>query len=130
MELLAGLFGLLALLAVPFVLALVALKVVLTLVLLPFKILAGVLKGVFGLVFGLLGGLFGLVAGGRQPARRAPGAVLRAGAAPARAAPPAGGARVAGAQGVQSRSPPRRLSFSFSVKGYVPAPIAATVTQV
>jgi hypothetical protein len=64
MELLAGLFGLLALLAVPFVLALVALKVLLSLVLLPFKILAGVLKGVFGLVFGLLGGLFGLVAGG------------------------------------------------------------------
>lgn len=64
MGFLAGLFGLLALLAVPFVLVLVALKVLLTLVLLPFKIVAGLLKGVFGLVFGLLGGLFGLVAGG------------------------------------------------------------------
>jgi hypothetical protein len=64
MGFLAGLFGLLALLAVPFVLALVALKVLFTLVLLPFKIVVGVLKGVFGLVFGLLGGLFGLIAGG------------------------------------------------------------------
>ena len=64
MGVLGGLFALLALCAVPFVLALVALKVLLTLVLLPFKIVGGLLKGAFGLVFGLLGGLFGLVAGG------------------------------------------------------------------
>ena len=42
----------------------VALKVLLTLVLLPFKIVGGIVKGAFGLVFGLLGGLFGLFAGG------------------------------------------------------------------
>lgn len=64
MGVLGGLFALLALLAVPFVLAVVALKVLFTLVLLPFKIVGAVLKGVFGLVAGLLGGLFGLVAGG------------------------------------------------------------------
>src|SRR4026208_641329 len=64
MGLLAGLFGLRALLAGPFGLGVGALKFLLALVLLPFKIVAGVLKGVFGLVFGLLGGLFGLVAGG------------------------------------------------------------------
>ena len=64
MGVLGGLFALVALLAVPFVLAVVALKVLLTLVLLPFKIVGGLLKGVFGLVFGVLGGLFGLLAGG------------------------------------------------------------------
>src|SRR5262249_8054098 len=64
MGVLGGLFALVALLAVPFVLAVVALKVLLTLVLLPFKIVGGLLKAAFGLVFGVLGGLFGLVAGG------------------------------------------------------------------
>ncbi len=64
MGVLGGLFALLALVAVPFVLVAVALKVLFTLVLLPFKILGAVVKGVFGLAAGLLGGLFGLVAGG------------------------------------------------------------------
>ena len=64
MGVLGGLFALAALVAVPFVLALVALKLLFTLVLLPFKILGAVVKGVLGLAAGLVGGLFGLVAGG------------------------------------------------------------------
>ena len=39
--------------AVPFLLAAVALKVLFTLILLPFKIVAALFKGIFGLVFGL-----------------------------------------------------------------------------
>jgi hypothetical protein len=58
------LVGFVALLAVPFVLLAVGLKVLFTLLFLPFKIVGGLLKGFFGLVFGLLGGLFGLLAGG------------------------------------------------------------------
>jgi hypothetical protein len=54
------LLGMLALIAVPFVLLAVAFKVLFALVLLPFKIVGGLFKAVFGLI----GGLFGLAAGG------------------------------------------------------------------
>jgi len=64
MDVLGVLIGLAALIAVPFVLMLVGLKVLFPLIFLPFKIFAGLLKAVFGLAAGLLGGLFGLVAGG------------------------------------------------------------------
>jgi hypothetical protein len=64
MEILGVLTALAALLAVPFVLAAVVLKVLFVLVLLPFKLAIGLVKGAVGLVFGLLGGLFGLAAGG------------------------------------------------------------------
>jgi hypothetical protein len=64
MEILGVLIALAALIAVPFVLAAVALKVLFMLVLLPFKLAIGLVKGVFGLVFGLVGGLVGLAAGG------------------------------------------------------------------
>lgn len=55
-----ALLGLFALLAVPFVLLAVAVKVFFGLMLLPFRIFGAVLHGVFGLV----AGLFGLAAGG------------------------------------------------------------------
>ncbi len=55
-----ALLGVLALIAVPFVLLAVAFKVLLSLVLLPFRIVGAVLHGLFGLV----AGLFGLAAGG------------------------------------------------------------------
>jgi hypothetical protein len=64
MGVLGALMGLVALLAIPFLLLVVGLKVLFALVLLPFKIVGGLIKGLFGLVFGLIGGLFGLVAGG------------------------------------------------------------------
>jgi hypothetical protein len=64
MGVLGALMGLVALLAVPFLLLVVGLKVLFALVLLPFKIVGGIVKGLFGLVFGLLGGIFGLFAGG------------------------------------------------------------------
>jgi len=57
MEILGVLIALAAVLAVPFLLAAVVLKVLFVLVLLPFKLAVG-------LVFGLVGGLFGLAAGG------------------------------------------------------------------
>jgi hypothetical protein len=55
-----ALLGLLALVAVPFLLLAVALKVFVGLLILPFRIVGAVLHGLFGLV----AGLFGLAAGG------------------------------------------------------------------
>ena len=61
-----ALLGLLALIAVPFVLLAVAFKVLLALLVLPFRIVGALLHGLFGLVaglFGLAAGAIGLVVG-------------------------------------------------------------------